>query len=452
MPDLSKHLARAKQLFDKGASDDALTILGECLDVDPANPEIVKLLIPIARRKAKEGSKGGLFGLGTLKLALPGSDPLKQYVAAAKQYGKSGDSKALISFFEAAAKLAATMKPVGEIAIMLGEEFRATGLFNDKVLWQLAHLYMERFNASGKKDEAALEKALATMSALDKAMPSHPEAGRTLKNWMAMQSMLKRTSAGQATDYRTQIASSEAARRQEVLNRNIRTVEDAREVLRYLDEDLQKTPGDKFLWVKKGDIHRRINEIAQARRCYEQAQQIDPHDFTITMKLGDLRIHEAQERLKALPAGSPEAAAARKQLIDIEIAEYRLRVERQPTDMNHRFNLARNLLAIGDIDGAAAEFQKTVNDPRLRKGSHRGLAICFAKRGLVDLAIQQWRHFLPLVEDELSEEAKDGRYQLAKLLEERGNTAEAIAEYEKLVSLDLGFRDAAQRLARLRAG
>ncbi|MCX8040704.1 MAG: tetratricopeptide repeat protein [Planctomycetota bacterium] len=453
MPDLSKHLTRVKQLADKGATDDALTILGECFEVDPANPEIVKHLIPIARRKAKEGSKGGgLFGLGSLKLAIPSNDPLKQYVSAAKTYGKTGDSKALVSFFEAAVKLAATMKPVGDVAIMLGEEFRATGLFNDKVLWQLAHLYMERFNASGKKDEQALEKALATMSALDKAMPSHPEAGRTLKNWMALQSMLKRTSAGQATDYRTQIASTEAARRQEVLNRNIRTVEDAREVLRYIDEDLQKMPGDKFLWVKKGDIHRRINEIAEARRSYEQAQQIDPHDFTITIKLGDLRIHEAQERLKNLPPGSAEAQAARKQLLEIEIAEYRMRVERQPTDMNHRFNLARNLLTIGDIDGAAAEFQKTVNDPRLRKGSHRGLAICFAKRGLIDLAIQQYKLFLPLVEDELSEEAKDGRYQLARLLEDRGSTAEAIAEYEKLVSLDLNYKDAAQRLSRLRSG
>ena len=51
MPDLTKHLTRAKQLFDKGACDDALTILGECIEVDPANVEIFKLLIPISRRK-----------------------------------------------------------------------------------------------------------------------------------------------------------------------------------------------------------------------------------------------------------------------------------------------------------------------------------------------------------------------------------------------------------------
>ena len=65
----------------------------------------------------------------------------------------------------------------------------------------------------------------------------------------------------------------------------IRTVDDAREVLRFLDEDLQKAPGDKFLWVKKGDIHARIKEMSQAKQAYEKAQAIDSHDFTVTMKL-----------------------------------------------------------------------------------------------------------------------------------------------------------------------
>jgi tetratricopeptide (TPR) repeat protein len=449
MPDLTKHLTRAKQLFDKGACDDALTILSECIDVDPANVEIFKLLIPISRRKAKEaGGKTSIFA--SLKMPVMSTDPHKQFAAAAKQLGKQGDPKALAAAMESAAKLAMTVKPVADVAIFLGEEFRNTGMFNERVLWLLGQMYMERYNLSAKKDKEALEKAVKTMELLVKQMPTHPEAGRTLTSWHAMHSMDKRNNAGQATDYRSQVASTDAARRQEVLNRNIRTVEDAREVLKYLDEDLQKMPGDKFLWIKKGDVHRRINELPPARAAYEKAQGLDQHDFTITMKLGDLVIAEAQERLKSLPAGSPEATAAKKQLLDLEIAEYRARVERQPTDMGHRFNLARNLLTAGEIDAAAAEFQKTVNDPRLRKSSHRGLAICFSKRNLLDLAIQQYKLFLPLVEDELSDEAKDGRYQLARLLEDRGQTAEAIVEFEKLVSIDLGFKDAAARLSKLR--
>jgi len=72
------------------------------------------------------------------------------------------------------------------------------------------------------------------------------------------------------------------------------------------------------------------------------------------------------------------------------------------------------------------------------------------RKNLLDLAIAQYKLFLPLVDDELSNEAKDGRYQLARLYENRGNTAEAIAEFEKLVAIDLSFQDAASRLSKLR--
>jgi len=449
MPDLTKHLTRAKQLFEKGACDDALTILGECIDVDPSNVDIYKQLLPISRRKAKESSGKTSF-FGSMKMPVMSTDPHKQFAGAAKQLGKSGDPKSLAAAMEAAVKLAATVKAMSDVAIYLGEEFKNTGMFNDKVLWLLAQQHYERFRASGSKDVEALNRAIKVMGELARNMPNHPEAGRTEKNWMALQAGSMRNMAAQSSDYRSQVASTDAARRQEVLNRNIRTLEDAREVLKYLDEDLAKNPADKFLWTKKGDVHRRILELPAAKAAYEKAQALDPHDFTVTMKMGDLHIAEAQERLKAMPAGSPEAAAAKKQLLEQEIAEYRKRVERQPTDMTHRFNLGSRLLTVGETDAAAAEFQKTVNDPRLRKQSHRGLAICFSKRNLLDLAIQQYKLFLPLVEDELSDEAKDGRYQLAKLLEDRGQTAEAIAELEKLVSIDLGFKDAAARLSKLR--
>ena len=235
-----------------------------------------------------------------------------------------------------------------------------------------------------------------------------------------------------------------------MVNRIIRTEADAREVLSYIEDDLKKNPADKFLWTKKGDVHARIKEGARAREAFEKAQAIDPHDFTIGMKLGDLRMVELRDRLATLTAGSPEHAAARKQLLELEISEFRSRVERQPTDMGHRFQLGIRLAQSGDVDGAAGEFQRTVNDPKYKKHSHSYLGHCFSKKNLLDLAIQQYKLFLPLVEDALSDEAKNGRYQLARLYEDRGNTAEAITEFERLIAVDLQFKDAEARLSKLR--
>lgn len=467
MPDLSKHLARAKQAYEKGSCDLALETLNECVEVDPTQIEIYKILLPAARRRAKEGGKAGLLdGLGGLT-GLIGKDPHKAFCAAIKRLGRNPDAKVIADAAEAAQKMAQSgVKPMIEVAIHLYEEFRASKLFSEKVLWNLANLHKEKAKSG---DLGSLDMAIKVLHELDRHMPNHIEAGRTLKNWEAERSMRMRQGGGQPgaaakqDDYRGQLASDAGARKAEVMNRNIRTAEDANEVLKYLDEDLAASPDDKALWIKKGEALRRVGQLAgtradldralaAARAAFEQAQRIDVHDFTVTMKLGDIAIAEAKANADALPAGSPEQVQARKALLELEIAEYRRRVERQPTDSGHRYNLGTRLLQAGQVEAAAGEFQRTVADPRLRRPSHRWLGYCFAKKNLLDLAVQHYSSFLSLVDDEMSDEAKEVRYQLARTYEDQGKTADAVAQYERLVSLDLNFKDAATRLTRLRGG
>src|SRR3954469_21986003 len=286
MVDLSKHLARARQALERPNYDLALEITEECQEVEPSNLENYRILLDAAKRRAKEGGKKGVFG--TMSIPTMSKDPQKLLTVAIKRMTKSPDGKNFAAAADAAYKLHQSgLKGLGEVGIMLYEEQRATGLFNAEVLWNLATLYYDRFKASNQTDSDALEKALKTMGELERAMPTHPEAGRTIKNWEAMRSMVKRTGAGQATDYRSQLSSDDKARRQEAMNRMIRTEEDAKEVLAYVDQDLAATPNDKQLWVKKGDIHRTMRQWADAKAAYDKAQGIDAHDFTVTMRLGE---------------------------------------------------------------------------------------------------------------------------------------------------------------------
>jgi len=204
------------------------------------------------------------------------------------------------------------------------------------------------------------------------------------------------------------------------------------------------------MWLKKGDIHKRIAESEAARLAFQKAQALDPNDFTIAMRLGDLQIEDAKRSLQQLEAAKQDTVGARKSLIALEISEYRKRVERQPTDMTHRYNLGLRLLQIQDIDGAAAEFQKTVSDPKLRRGSHRYLGYCFTKKNLLDLAQQQYTAYLALVDDDQADEAKEVRYLRARVGEDLGKKADAIADYERLLAIDLAYKDAASRLNQVR--
>lgn len=443
MVDLSKHLTRARQSLDRRQYDYVLEQMEECLDLDPTSLEVHKLLLEAARKKAKEGAKTSLFG--SMSLPSISSDPHKQLIAQAKRLGKNAEPKVIADIAAAAQAMSVKVKPMIDVAIYYYEEFINSGLFSDKVLWQLAQIYQSK---------GELDRAIKLLRDLEKAQPNHAEAARTIKNWEAMRSMTQRTGAV-AGDYRSQLASDTGAKKAEVLNRIIRTAEDAKEVLGYVEQDLAQTPGDKQLWVKKGDIHRRINQFTEAKAAFLKAQAIDEHDFTVAMRLGDIAMDEARMKVEALAAPGQDAAAlaaAKTDRLQIEIGEFRKRVERQPTDMSHRFNLGTRLIQNGDIDGAAAEFQKTVGDPKVRQESHRYLGFCFAKKNLLDLAVQQYTSFLSLALDDQSDKAKEVRYLRGRVLEDQGKRDDAIKDFERIVAIDLNYKDAAPRLSKLRGG
>ena len=454
MVDISKHLARMQQAIDRRNWPLALEIGEECMDVAPAEVQLYKLYVDASKRKAKEAGKAGLFG--SMSMPAFSKDPLKQLIAAMKKVGSNPDAKALAAAGDAArAAYKAGTKPMIEPAIYLYEEMQATGLFNAEVLWNLGNLYFERFQ--DKKDAASLESALKTMAKLEAAMPNHPEAGRTLKNWEARKSMEKRNQAGAAGDYRSQLSSDDKARRAEVMSRMIRTPDDAREVLKFVDEDIKAEPGKKDLWVKKAETHRRLAELGndgaeytKAREALEKAQEIDSFDFNLVIKLGDVMIEEHKNYIRQLQAAGQDATEATQTLLQLEVDEYRKRAERQPTEMSHKFNLGSRLLKLGQIEAAASEFQRTVNDPRYRLKSYKFLGFCFAKKNMVDLAVKNYSSYLTTTEDLLSDDSKEVRYLRGRIYEQGGKTNEAIADYSTLVEMDLAYKDCAARLEKLR--
>lgn len=449
MVDLSKHLTRARQAIDKRSYDLALEIMGECQELDPRNLDVYRVMIDAAKRKWKEkGGKTGLFG--TLKMPSMSSDPQKQLSNALKIAAKVPDLKNFAAAGDAAYKLVqGGQKAMVDVAILLYEEARATGLFNESTLFNVAHLYFDRFRDT--KDAESLNAALRTIGELERAKPDHPTASKLARDWEAARSMIVRVEkqGGGKDDFRSQVNSTDAARKQEVINRMIRTWEDAQEVLAFIDADLKETPADKHLWVKKGDIHRRFQQFAEAQAAYVQAQEVDQHDFTVTMRLGDVRMEEAKLAVAKAEQSGGDATAAKQQFLQVQIEEFRTRVGRQPTEMDHRYQLGKCLIGAGEIEAAASEFQKTVHDPRHKKESLRYLGFCFQKKGLIDLAVQQYDQFLKIVEDKTGDQFKEVLYLRARTFETAGRKEKAIADFTSLVQMDLGYKDAATRLASL---
>ncbi|HNW91894.1 MAG TPA: tetratricopeptide repeat protein, partial [bacterium] len=117
-----------------------------------------------------------------------------------------------------------------------------------------------------------------------------------------------------------------------------------------------------------------------------------------------------------------------------------------------RFELGRSLYALGEYDAAITELQQVKRGASIMRWQARNItALCLLAKGMADLALAQL--------DEIPVETAgfDAALRLMVLYnrglvqEQRGDVAAAVAEYRKVVLVELNFRDAAQRLERLTA-
>lgn len=110
-----------------------------------------------------------------------------------------------------------------------------------------------------------------------------------------------------------------------------------------------------------------------------------------------------------------------------------------------RFRLGKLHWMNQDYDRAIGCFQKTVQDYRLEADSARMLGRCFMARGMLDLALQDFRR-IPM-----DEEAKELLYGLARRYEAKTDLVGAKTVYRQLFAADIEYRDVRIRFEQLAA-
>lgn len=447
MPDIAKHLDRARQAIERRNYPLAIEVLCEVQEIEAGELELYRLLLDAAKRHAAAtGKKGGM------SLGFKSKDPFKALSQAVKKVAKSPDAKACAEAGDAARALYdAGTKSAAAVAILFYEEVRSSGLFNADVLWHLGKMQFAVYKE--KEDLGALDRAITAMAELQRNMPAHAEAGRTVQQWEAVKSMEGRKARDrQGSDYRSQLSSDKDARRNEIMAKIPRTQPEMEEMVAFIDEDLKANPNDKRLWYKKGDVLKRFALYDRAREAYAKVQSLDQHDFQAVINLGDLAIAEAEDRYRAAQNAGGDLKAATIELLKVRVDEFQKRAERQPTEMNHRFHLGEALYGLGQIDQAAACFQQSKRDAKHKARSLFLLGKCFRRKNLLDIAKDQLTECLALHQDELSDEYKKVLYERADVCEAANDKAQAVKDFRKLVELDLGYKDAADRLRKLMTG
>lgn len=188
-------------------------------------------------------------------------------------------------------------------------------------------------------------------------------------------------------------------------------------------------------------------------------------EFRCRQRIGQIRMKQMQRQERQLAAAVGKASAAvgddpeakkaqvefRRKLWEFELSEYTLFAQGYPNDLTHKFEMGKRQFLLKQFDEAITSFQQARNDPRYRVDASVLLARAFFDAGFLDEADETLG---ALIRDAAVREGPkfmDMNYWRGRVLEQKGQTADAIKHYSLIFQLDSSYRDVSARIKRLRA-
>jgi tetratricopeptide (TPR) repeat protein len=444
MVDLSKHLENAADAVKRRAYPLAIKIYTQVLAIQPDFGE------------AREGLRKALFTkaaqkpTGKLTAVLGGGMPwlmghllrlCRQHAGAARSFERY---LALDPLAEGA-NLA-----LGDSLLRAGYRRSALAVYAAYAQQQPRCLPAARRAGELLYREGKLNEALEYYEMALKVDPRDQEALKARKD-LAAEGALKSTGIEKAQSSRELIKDKALAHKLEQQSRLQLSPEEIERQIEQTEAELSQRPDDAALLRQLARLLEHKKDLRGALDCLERACRLSPDDQELLDQQGELRLRVQEQFVqKALARGDSAAAErAERALHEARSTEFRRRVDRNPADLSLRFSLGTALCELGEFDAAIAELQQAVKDPRKKAESHLLLGRSFRGKGLADLALGQFDKALqaagagPLCKDVL--------YEMGALCEDQGQRETALSHYGRILEQDIGYRDVAQRVDRLKA-
>src|SRR5947199_5059337 len=138
-------------------------------------------------------------------------------------------------------------------------------------------------------------------------------------------------------------------------------------------------------------------------------------------------------------------AEAKKRRAEMLIEDARSRVERNPTDLQFRFDLGEHLLNAGQFREALPELQRARQNPNARLKAMNALGRCYRELGMYDLAARQLEEAAREIFT-MDATKKEIVYNLGLVYEQMGNRAKSLGCMKQIYEADYGYKDVATRV------
>jgi len=433
----------------------AISLIQAVLKDNPAFLDGRKLLRKV-EILATKGKKTFLSGLSTTSMrgaSVMKKDPKAAMELAEKSLETDPTNPQVNHLLKEAAKAAG----YPEIAAFALETIVEADPKDTKTMHELGEMYL----TMGLPD-----KAVATYSKIAEINPSDLKAVKNSKDAAATASM-KSGGWEQAQSYRDVMKNKEEAISLEQKGRVVRSADMIDEQLNELypqweaaQDNVDLSLRIAKLWEDRFEQKGDIESLDAALSYYHHTNGlVSGSDPAVARKLGDLALKQLDHRIKELETWfadggdqHPDEAIYRAELDNMKIqkaelliTEARKRVERNPTDLQLRFELGEQLVIAKQYTEAIAELQKARQNPNARLRAMNLLGQCYTEKGMLDLAVKQ---FQDCASEILAMDVtkKEVLYKLGLVFERMGRMEESLKCMKDIYEVDYGYLDVAKRV------
>jgi len=319
-----------------------------------------------------------------------------------------------------------------------------------KLLHELARLYHEL----GESEREV--EIYNRISAID---PADAAAMRLGKDASARDSM-KSGGWAAAASYRDLIKDKEAAVSLEQQSRMQLTEESLGRQIAEVYALHEAEPQNIDIARRLGALSEQKDDLDAAIAWYRYASDLTQgSDPGLIRKISDLGVKVTEREIAALEesvannAGdtmvlaekNSALAAAKKRRAEMLIEEARKRVERNPTDLQFRFELGEHLMNAGHFREGLPELQRARQNPNARLKAMNALGRCYRELGMFDLAAKQLEE-AALEIATMDATKKEIVYNLGLVYERMGNREKSLACMKQIYEADYGYKDVATRV------
>lgn len=431
---------RANAAINKGNPEYGVDLLLEVLVLEPELHEVRERLRElqtdaIRSKKINHGmsSLKGMKLMMAVKSAIK-KDPEKALPAAEELLKIDPTHVPFLDAYVEAAK-AVDLPEIGAIAMKAAAKVENN---NEALLEKAGAICQEIGDSDG---------AVAAYQRLGELRPGDQNVIKLIKDASAVDTM-KKGNWEQEGSFRQKLKDEDEANALEQEGRAQHAEDDLGELVATQRNRLAHEPENINLYRHLADNLVKMGEYDEALDALDKANEITKGgDPLILNSISTVTGTIFEHNIKVLRDEGDETGAQEQ---EAEYKAFRMqdtkdKVERYPNDLSYKFDYGQLLYEDGRIDEAIANFQLSQRNPQKRIDSLFHLGACFKTKGLYDLAASQLKlaaEELPVMDDL----KKSVLYELGEVHELQGKTAEALEFFKQIFSIDIGYRDVAQRV------